>query len=119
MPDATTLQREEISDRLTTVSYVADRDIATALWLMEFLKRPLLLWGGAPDLRGPGFLLNQLRGGALQRAAKLDDARLVGHLRAFLRDQHISVQAEGGLISPTLFPLINRLCRRRKHRSSI
>ncbi|MGC1821912.1 MAG: MoxR family ATPase, partial [Pseudolabrys sp.] len=47
MPDATTLQREEISDRLAAVGYVADRDIATALWLMEFLKRPLLLEGEA------------------------------------------------------------------------
>jgi MoxR-like ATPase len=47
MPDATTLKREEISDRLAAVGYVADRDIATALWLMEFLKRPLLLEGEA------------------------------------------------------------------------
>ena len=42
-----TLPRDEISDRLATVGYVADRDIATALWLMEFLKRPLLLEGEA------------------------------------------------------------------------
>ena len=42
-----TLKREEISDRLAAVGYVADRDIATALWLMEFLKRPLLLEGEA------------------------------------------------------------------------
>jgi MoxR-like ATPase len=47
MADATTLQREEISDRLAAVGYVADRDLATALWLMEFLKRPLLLEGEA------------------------------------------------------------------------
>jgi MoxR-like ATPase len=47
MPDATTLKREEISDRLAAVGYVADRDIATALWLMEFLQRPLLLEGEA------------------------------------------------------------------------
>src|ERR1700758_1131144 len=39
--------REQISDRLAAVGYVADRDIATALWLMEFLKRPLLLEGEA------------------------------------------------------------------------
>src|SRR5262245_1708438 len=44
---AMTLPRDEISDRLVTVGYVADRDIATALWLMEFLKRPLLLEGEA------------------------------------------------------------------------
>src|SRR6202023_496636 len=42
-----TLKREEISDKLAAVGYVADRDIATALWLMEFRKRPLLLEGEA------------------------------------------------------------------------
>ena len=42
-----TLAREEIADRLAAVGYIADRDIATALWLMEFLKRPLLLEGEA------------------------------------------------------------------------
>jgi MoxR-like ATPase len=47
MADATTLKREEISDRLAAVGYVADRDLATALWLMDFLKRPLLLEGEA------------------------------------------------------------------------
>src|SRR6478609_11343164 len=41
------LPREAIADRLAAVGYVADRDIATALWLMEFLKRPLLLEGEA------------------------------------------------------------------------
>ena len=41
------IKREEISDRLATAGYIADRDIATALWLMEFLKRPLLLEGEA------------------------------------------------------------------------
>src|SRR5215468_10157854 len=39
--------REQISERLAAVGYVADRDIATALWLMDFLKRPLLLEGEA------------------------------------------------------------------------
>src|SRR2546426_179485 len=38
-----TLDREAISDKLAAAGYIADRDIATALWLMEFLKRPLLL----------------------------------------------------------------------------
>ena len=33
------LDRESISDRLAAAGYVADRDIATAVWLMEFLKR--------------------------------------------------------------------------------
>ncbi len=41
------LDRESISDRLAAAGYIADRDIATALWLMEFLKRPLLLEGEA------------------------------------------------------------------------
>src|ERR1700754_1955027 len=44
---AMTLERNDISDRLATVGYIADRDIATALWLMEYLKRPLLLEGEA------------------------------------------------------------------------
>ena len=39
--------REQISERLAAVGYVADRDIATALWLMDYLKRPLLLEGEA------------------------------------------------------------------------
>src|SRR5271157_5524443 len=42
-----TLKRDDISDKLAAVGYVADRDIATALWLMDFLKRPLLLEGEA------------------------------------------------------------------------
>jgi MoxR-like ATPase len=42
-----TLAREQIATKLAAVGYIADRDIATALWLMEFLKRPLLLEGEA------------------------------------------------------------------------
>jgi MoxR-like ATPase len=42
-----TLKRDEIVDRLAAAGYVADRDLATALWLMDFLKRPLLLEGQA------------------------------------------------------------------------
>src|SRR5262245_31786683 len=42
-----TLNRDDISDRLAAVGYIADHDIATALWLMDFLKRPLLLEGEA------------------------------------------------------------------------
>src|ERR1700750_2243518 len=42
-----TLAREDVSNRLAAVGYIADRDIATALWLMAFLKRPLLLEGEA------------------------------------------------------------------------
>jgi MoxR-like ATPase len=42
-----TLARDQISGRLAAVGYIADRDLATALWLMDFLKRPLLLEGEA------------------------------------------------------------------------
>lgn len=41
------LDRDTISDRLAAAGYIADRDLATALWLMDFLKRPLLLEGEA------------------------------------------------------------------------
>ena len=41
------LSRDQISDRLADVGYIADRDIAMALWLMEYLQRPLLLEGEA------------------------------------------------------------------------
>jgi MoxR-like ATPase len=41
------MKREEIAAKLAAVGYIADRDIATALWLMEFLKRPILLEGEA------------------------------------------------------------------------
>jgi len=44
---AMSFTREQISDKLAAAGYIADRDIATALWLMEFLKRPLLLEGEA------------------------------------------------------------------------
>ena len=42
-----TIARETIAERLAEVGYVADRDLAMALWLMDFLKRPLLLEGEA------------------------------------------------------------------------
>src|SRR5512136_423893 len=41
------LNRDDIADRLAAVGYIADRDVATSLWLMDFLKRPLLLEGEA------------------------------------------------------------------------
>ena len=41
------LSRSEISDRLGEVGYIADRDLSTALWLMDFLHRPLLIEGEA------------------------------------------------------------------------
>jgi MoxR-like ATPase len=42
-----TLTRDDISDRLAEVGYIADRELATALWLMDYLKRPLLIEGEA------------------------------------------------------------------------
>ncbi len=42
-----TLSREQIAERLLAAGYVADRDLAMALWLMDYLKRPLLLEGEA------------------------------------------------------------------------
>jgi len=42
-----TLTREEIATRLEAAGYVADRELAMALWLMDFLRRPLLLEGEA------------------------------------------------------------------------
>lgn len=41
------LNRDQISERLAVVGYVASRDLAMAVWLMEYLKRPLLLEGEA------------------------------------------------------------------------
>jgi MoxR-like ATPase len=41
------IPRDDIATRLAEVGYIADRDLATALWLMDFLKRPLLLEGQA------------------------------------------------------------------------
>src|SRR6476661_2574720 len=42
-----TLNRDDIANRLAAVGYIADHDVATAIWLMEFLHRPLLLEGEA------------------------------------------------------------------------
>ena len=42
-----TIPRDIIADRLAATGYVADRDLSTALWLMETLGRPLLLEGEA------------------------------------------------------------------------
>ena len=41
------MNRDDIAERLARVGYIADRDLAMALWLMDFLKRPLLLEGEA------------------------------------------------------------------------
>ncbi|MGL4489098.1 MAG: AAA family ATPase [Rhizobiaceae bacterium] len=39
--------QDKIATQLAAVGYVPDRDLSTALWLMESLKRPLLLEGEA------------------------------------------------------------------------
>ncbi len=39
--------RDRIAQSLTEAGYIPDRDLATAVWLMESLKRPLLLEGEA------------------------------------------------------------------------
>ena len=41
------MERNEIAERLAEVGYVADSQLAMALWLMESLQRPLLLEGAA------------------------------------------------------------------------
>ena len=41
------LPREAIAGRLAEVGYVADRELATALWMMDYLQRPLLIEGEA------------------------------------------------------------------------
>jgi MoxR-like ATPase len=41
------IARDEIANGLAAVGYIADRDLAMALSMMEFLKRPLLIEGKA------------------------------------------------------------------------
>lgn len=41
------IPQEQVATQLAAVGYIPDRDLATALWLMESLKRPLLLEGEA------------------------------------------------------------------------
>ena len=41
------LSREQIADRLADAGYIADGELATAVSLMQLLKRPLLLEGEA------------------------------------------------------------------------
>lgn len=40
-------ERNSIAERLALAGYIPDRDLATAVWLMESLSRPLLLEGEA------------------------------------------------------------------------
>src|SRR5262249_44956866 len=44
---AALMSRDQISDRLAAFLSVADREVAAALWVMDYLKRPLLLEGQA------------------------------------------------------------------------
>jgi MoxR-like ATPase len=44
---AITLPQDRIATEMAAVGYVPDRELATALWLMDSLKRPLLLEGEA------------------------------------------------------------------------
>ncbi|UJW76934.1 AAA family ATPase [Rhizobium sp. SL42] len=44
---AITLPQDQVAGEMAAVGYVPDRDLATALWLMNSLKRPLLLEGEA------------------------------------------------------------------------
>lgn len=41
------IPREKIAVQMASVGYIPDRDLATALWLMDSLSRPLLLEGEA------------------------------------------------------------------------
>ncbi|MFN7104023.1 MAG: AAA family ATPase [Pseudorhizobium sp.] len=44
---AVTLPQDQIATDMAAVGYIPDRDLATALWLMKSLNRPLLLEGEA------------------------------------------------------------------------
>src|SRR5277367_3116878 len=41
------IPRAAIASQLAEAGYVADRDLSTALWMMDYLKRPLLIEGEA------------------------------------------------------------------------
>ena len=41
------IPRETIAAKLAETGYVADRELSTALWMMDYLKRPLLIEGEA------------------------------------------------------------------------
>jgi MoxR-like ATPase len=43
----TPLPRETIAARLAEAGYIADRDLSVALWMMDYLQRPLLIEGEA------------------------------------------------------------------------
>ena len=47
MSTSASIPRAAIAAQLATAGYVADRDLATALWMMDHLSRPLLIEGEA------------------------------------------------------------------------
>jgi len=49
-----TLNRDDIANRLAAVGYIADHDVATAIWLMDFFNRPRCL-GAEPGSGRPKF----------------------------------------------------------------
>jgi MoxR-like ATPase len=74
------LTRDDIAERLAKVGYIADRDLATALLLMDMLRRPLLIEGEAgvgktevakalADLHGTNLIRLQCYEGLDQSAA--------------------------------------------------
>jgi len=46
-PVVKSIPRDAIAAKLAEVGYIADRDLATALWMMDHLQRPLLIEGEA------------------------------------------------------------------------
>jgi MoxR-like ATPase len=47
LPVVRSIPRDAIAAKLAEVGYIADRDLATALWMMDHLQRPLLIEGEA------------------------------------------------------------------------
>ncbi len=41
------IPRETIAAKLAEAGYIADRELSTALWMMDYLQRPLLIEGEA------------------------------------------------------------------------
>ena len=88
------MNREEIAARLGEVGYIADRDLSTALRLMEFLKRPLLLEGEAEV--GKTEVAKSL--GAVRKAELI-------RLHCYERlDQNAALQAPAGLDLDAITP---------------
>ena len=47
MKMSASIPRETIAARLAELGYIADRDLSVALWMMDYLQRPLLIEGEA------------------------------------------------------------------------